>query len=116
MSTQITTGLFQNVASTPFFIPLHQYISEIRLKNLTSSGVTVGSVAGALTSDRIVEAFWCDYMNAGTAQVIQNGTAATGLAPQSVGNLAANGITVFNAAKQPVFAPVAVASFVPGTP
>lgn len=115
MSTQITTGLFQNVASTPFFIPLHQYISEIRLKNLTLSGVTAGGVAGSLTSDRIVEAFWCDYMGAGTAQVMQNGTAANNLAPLSNGFLIKNGFTVYNAATGNTGAVFPIASFTPGT-
>lgn len=115
MSTQITTGLFQNVASQPFFIPLHQYISEIRLKNLTMSGITVGSVAGALTSNRIVEAFWCDYMAQGTAQIVQNGTVAGILAPQQNGIASINGFTVYNAATGNSAAPVALASFTPGT-
>lgn len=113
--TQVTTGLFQNVASTPFFIPVHQYISEIRLKNLTRSGVTVGSVSGSLTSDRIVEAFWCDYMNAGTAQIRQNGTVSGTLAPLNNGVAPINGFTVYNAATGNSAAAVAVASFTPGT-
>jgi len=115
MSTQVVTGLFQNVASTPFFIPLHNYISEIRLKNLTMSGVTVGSVAGALTSTRITEAFWCDYMNQGTAQITQNGTVSGILAPSNNGYAAINGFTVYNAANPPTYPVVAVASFTPGT-
>lgn len=115
MSTQITTGLFQNVASTPFFIPLHQYISEIRLKNLTMSGITVGGVAGSLTSNRITEAFWCDYMSPGTAQIIQNGTVSGILAPSQNGVAAINGFTVYNAATGNSGAPVAIASFTPGT-
>jgi hypothetical protein len=115
MSTQVVTGLFTNVASTPYFIPLENYVSEVRLKNLTMSGVTVGSTAGSLTSTRIVEAFWCDYMNQGTAQIIQNGTVAGILAPMNNGYAAINGITVFNAVNQPTYAPVAIASFTPGT-
>jgi len=115
MSTQITTGLFQNVASTPFFIPLHQYISEIRLKNLTRSGITVGSVAGSLTSDRIVEAFWCDYMAQGTAQIVQNGTVAGILAPQQNGVASINGFTVYNGATGNVGPVLSILSFTPGT-
>jgi hypothetical protein len=115
MGTQVTTGLFQNVASTPFFIPLHQYISEIRLKNLTRSGVTAGGIAGSLTSDRIVEAFWCDYMTSGTAQIIQNGTVAGTIAPMQNGVAPINGITVYNAATGNSAAAVAIASFTPGT-
>ena len=114
MSTQVTTGAFTNVASTPFFVPIPNYISEFRIKNLTRSGVTVGPVAGALTSDRIVKAFWCDYMNQGTAQIVQNGTVAGILAPMQNGVAAINGITVFNAAKPVTYAPVAIASFTPG--
>lgn len=115
MSTQVVTGLFQNVASTPYFIPLENYISEIRLKNLTRSGVTVGSVSGSLTSDRIVEAFWCDYMNNGVAQIIQNGTVSGILAPMQNGVAAINGFTVYNAANPPVYPVVAISSFTPGT-
>lgn len=117
MSVQICTGSFTNVASTPYFIPLKQQVCEFRLKNLTRSGVTVGPVAGSLTSDRIVEAFFNPaYQNNGTAQIIQNGTVAGALAPMQNGNLAQNGITLFNVNKQPVYAPVAIASFVPGSP
>ncbi len=115
MSTQVTTGLFQNVASTPFFIPVHQYISEIRLKNLTMSGITVGGVAGALTSNRITEAFWCDYMSPGTAQIVQNGTVSGILAPSQNGVAAINGFTVYNAATGNSGPAVAIASFTPGT-
>lgn len=113
--TQVTTGLFQNVASTPFFIPLHQYISEIRLKNLTMSGITVGSISGSLTSNRITEAFWCDYMASGTAQIIQNGTVSGILAPSNNGVAAINGFTVYNAATGNMGVAVAIASFTPGT-
>jgi hypothetical protein len=117
MSTQVCTGTFTNVASTAFFVPLEQYISEFRLKNLTRSGVTVGSVTGALTSARIVEAFFNQaYQNPGTAQIVETGTVSGLLAPMNIGNLAQNGFTVFNAANQPSFAAIAIASFAPGTP
>lgn len=115
MSTQVVTGLFKNVASTPFFIPLHNYISEIRLKNLTMSGVTAAGVSGALTSNRIVEAFWCDYMNSGTAQIIQNGTVSGILAPMQNGYAAINGFTILNGASGNIGAAVAISSFTPGT-
>jgi hypothetical protein len=116
MSTQVCTGSFTNVASTPFFIPLEQYVSEFRIKNLTRSGVTVGSVAGALTSARIVEAFFNQaYQNAGTAQIIQTGTVSGILAPMNIGNLAQNGITIFNSYNQPSYPVIAIASFTPGT-
>jgi hypothetical protein len=116
MSVQVCTGSFVNVASTPFFIPLEQQICEFRLKNLTQSNVTVGSIAGVTTGTRIVEAFFnATYMNPGTAQVGQVGTYSGNVAPLSWGNLPQNGFTVFNAANQPVYAPVAVSSFTPGT-
>jgi hypothetical protein len=116
MSTQTCTGTFTNVASTPFFVPLQQYISEFRLKNLTRSGVTVGSVAGSLTSARIVEAFFNQaYQNAGTAQIIETGTVSGLLAPMNIGNLAQNGFTIYNQNNQPVYPVIAIASFTPGT-
>src|SRR6185295_45120 len=115
MSTQITTGLFKTTAAVPFFIPLHQYISEFRLKNLTRSGITAGGVSGSLTSDRIVEAFWCDYMTSGIAQIVQNGTVAGTIAPMQNGVAPINGITVYNAATGNSAAAVAISSFTPGT-
>ena len=118
MSTQICTGTFTNVASTPYFIPLEQQINEFRLKNLTRSGVTVGSVSGSLTSNRIVEAFFNpSYQNAGTAQIIETGTVSGSglLAPMNIGNLAQNGFTIYNAANPITYSAVAVASFTPGT-
>lgn len=116
MSTQITTGLFTNAASTPFFIPLSQQIDEFYLKNLTRSGVTAGGVAGSLTSTRIVEAWFAPrYMTGGTALIKQNGTVAAGVAPLNNGNLPQNGFTIFNAANQAKGPNIAVASFVPGT-
>jgi hypothetical protein len=115
MSTQITTGLFTNVASTPFFIPLTQQIDEFRLVNLTRSGVTAGGISGSLTSDRIVEAeFFPRYMSGGTALIKQNGTVGGVLAPLSNGVLPQNGFTLFNAANQAKGPNIAVASFVPG--
>jgi hypothetical protein len=116
MSTQVVTGLFKTTSASPFFIPLENYISEIRLKNLTRSGVTAGGVAGSLTSTRIVEAFWCDYMGSGIAQISQNGTVSGTLAPLNNGVLPINGFTVFNGANPPISAPIAIASFAPGSP
>jgi hypothetical protein len=117
MSTQVCTGTFTNVASTPFPVPFEGYISEFRLKNLTRSGVTVGSVAGALTSARIVEAFFNQaYQNPGTAQIVETGTVSGLLAPMNIGNLAQNGFTIFNATNQPSYAAIAIASFAPGSP
>lgn len=116
MSTIVTTGSFINTASTPKFIAIPNYISEFRIKNLTRSGVTAGGVSGSLTSDRIVEAFWCDYMANGVAQIIQNGTVSGILAPMQNGLAAINGITIFNAAKQQNGPNISGASFVPGQP
>ena len=116
MSTQVCTGTFTNVASTPFFLPLEQGINEFRLKNLTRSGVTVGSVSGSLTSTRIVEAFFNpSYQNAGTAQIIQTGTVSGILAPMNIGNLAQNGFTIFNPFNPVTYPVVAIASYTPGT-
>ncbi len=116
MSCQVTTGLFTNVASTPFFVPVPNQIVEFRVKNLTMSGVTVGSVSGALTSNRIVEAFTnASYMNPGTAQIIQNGTVSGILAPMQNGYAAINGLTIFNANSPLTYAAVAISSFTPGT-
>ncbi len=116
MSTQVTSGAFVNVASTPFFIPLEQHISFFKLKNLTRSGVTALGVAGALTSARIVRAYWNPYMTAGTAEIEENGTVSGILAPLNVGYAAINGFTIFNAANPPFPGPaIVVNSFTPGT-
>lgn len=116
MTVQIVTGTFTNVASTPYFLPLKQQVNEFYLKNLTRSGVTVGSVAGSLTSDRIVEAYFNPQVqNNNTALIKQNGTVSGVLAPLNNGNLAQNGITIVTDAGFVAPAPVAIASFVPGT-
>lgn len=112
---QITTGAFINTASTPFFIPLSQKINEFRLYNLTRSGITALGIAGALTSTRIVEAYYTPYGTIGTALVKQNGTAASGLAPVSNGSIAQNGFTIVNGGTFVQGPTVAIASFVPGT-
>lgn len=112
---QIVTGAFVNVASTPFFVPVHCQIDEFRLVNLTRSGITALGVAGNLQSDVIAEAeFFPRYMTRGTARVYQNGTTAAPLAPTSIGYLPQNGFTLFDAANQPKGPDIAVASFVPG--
>lgn len=115
--TQVCTGLFKNVASTPFFVPLEQQINEFYLRNLTRSGVTAGGVSGALTSTRIVKGFFNpSYMSNGTALIEQNGTVSGILAPLNIGICAINGFTVINAATQVNGANVSGASFVPGSP
>ncbi len=116
MSTQITTGSFVNVASRPFYLPIPNQIDEFRLVNLTRSGITVGSVSGSLTSDRIVEAeYFPRYMAAGTALIKQQGTVAGILAPISNGFAAINGFTLYDSYKPISYAPVAISSFTPGT-
>jgi len=116
MSSQITTGMFQNVASTPFFLPIPNQIDEFRLLNLTRSGVTAGGVAGSLTSTRIVEAdFFPRYMAAGTALIKQNGTVSGILAPINNGIASINGFTLYNSYSPAAYAAVAVSAFTPGT-
>lgn len=114
MTVQMTQGAFVNVASTPYFVPLSQYISKFVLRNLTRSGVTALGVAGSLTSDRIIEAMWTPYYPAGTALVKQQGTVSGILAPVSNGLAAINGFTIFNAANQALGAAIAVSSYTPG--
>jgi hypothetical protein len=112
MSTQITTGSFVNVASTPFFLPIPNQIDEFRLVNLTLSGYP----SGTPTSDRIVEAeFFPKYMTAGTALIKQQGTSGGGLAPLSNGTAIINGFTLYDSYNPISYAPVAIASFTPGT-
>lgn len=110
MSSQITTGSFTNVASTPFFIPLEQHVSRFDLVNL--------SKLASYTSGRITNATWYDYMANGIA-IVDAPTTITGPLNASAvirTQLAQNGITVFNAAKQTNGAIVSGASFVPGQP
>lgn len=116
MSTQVLTGSFINAAGTSKFIPIEGQISEFTLKNFTLSGITAGGIAGSLTSDRIVEAFYSDYMSAGAALIKQNGTVASSLAPLQNGALSTGGFTVFNANNQQNGPNVSGASFVPGQP
>lgn len=114
--TQICTGSFINVASTPFFIPLEQQVNEFFLKNLTLTGVTAGGKTGALTATRIVEAYFNgNYMTNGTAQIYETTTTSGNHALLNIGNLPQNGITIFNASTQSVGATVAITAFTPGT-
>ena len=116
MSCQILTGSFVNVASTPKFIPITAQINEFRLWNLTRSGVTSQGIAGSLTSDRIVEAFFNpNLMGSGTALIKQNGTVAGVLAPLNNGVAAINGMSLFDSSIYAQGPTIAIASFVPGT-
>lgn len=113
--TQITSGTFINVASTPKFIPLTQGVSKFTLTNLTRSGVTALGVTGNLTTGRIVESVFIPGVTAqGTALIKQNGTVAGVVAPLNNGVAAINGMTYIDAANRTQSAPVALASFAPG--
>lgn len=116
METQIVTGGFVNVASTPFFVPVRCQIDEFRLVNLTRSGITAFGIAGSLSSTLISQAeFFPRYMTQNTALVYQNGTAVGNVSPLSAGNLPQNGFRLFDAANQVKGPNIAIASFVPGT-
>jgi len=116
MTTQIVTGGFTNVASTPKFIPFVGQINQFFLRNLTRSGVTSRGVSGSLTSDRIVEAYFNpNTMTSGTALIKQNGTVSGILAPLQNGIAAINGISLFNATNQALGPEIVVNSFTPGT-
>jgi hypothetical protein len=116
MNSQSISGTFKNLASTPFFIDIRMGISRFYLKNLTMSGETALGVAGALTSNRIVEAFFNpSYMAAGTGIIKQNGTVSGTLAPLNNGVMAINGISYYNAAAPSVGPNIAISSFTPGT-
>lgn len=113
--TQITTGSFKNVASTPFFIPIPNQIIRFHLRNLTVSGMTALGVTGLLASTRISEAFWSPTYSAGTALIKQNGTVSGILAPLNVGIAAINGFTIINGASYMQGATFTINSFIPGT-
>lgn len=109
MSSQITSGSFTNVASTPFFIPLSQKISYFKLVN--------ASKLSSYTSGRITNAEWFDYMGNGIAYVDAPTTITGPLNTNAVirTQLAQNGFTIVNSAN-PLMGPViSGASFVPGT-
>lgn len=110
MSTQITSGSFTNVASTPYFIPLEQHISYFKLVN--------ASKLASYTSGRITNAEWFDYMANGIAFVDAPTTITGPLETSAVirTQLAQNGFTIFNAANQVNGPNVSGASFVPGQP
>lgn len=110
MSSQITSGSFTNVASTPYFLPLEQHISYFKLVN--------ASKLASYTSARITNAEWWDYMANGIAYVDAPTTITGPLNASAVirTQLAQNGFTIFNAANQVNGANVSGASFVPGSP
>lgn len=115
MSTQITTGSFINTASTPYFVPVPNYINRFSIRNLTRSGQTALGVSGSLTSDRIVRAYYTPLYSAGTALIEQNGTVSGILAPLQNGICAINGFTVVNAANPSLGPVIAISSYTPGS-
>ena len=116
MTTQVVNGWFKNVASTPYFVKIPNYVNRFDVWNLTVSGVTSQGVTGLLASDRISRATIIQsVMTNGTALIEQNGTIAGILAPKNNGIAAINGLTIFNAAL-PVNGPnIVINSFTPGT-
>lgn len=108
MSTQITSGSFTNVASTPYFLPLQQKISYFKLVN--------ASKLASYTSGRITNAEWFDYMTNGIAFVDAPTTVTGPLNASAVirTQLAQNGFTIIKGGQYPVGATVAISSFVPG--
>lgn len=110
MSTQITSGSFTNVASTPYFLPLQQHVSYFRLVN--------ASKLASYTSARITSAEWWDYMANGTA-IADAPTTVTGPLNASAvirTLLAQNGITKVTGGAYVQGPTIAIASFVPGSP
>jgi hypothetical protein len=113
--TQITHGSFTNVASTPFYLPIPNLIQSFELWNMTQMDATVGGTAGSTAGARIIRAYFNEYLTQGTALVDQVGTYDGSVAPVYSGNLAQNGFTLFNSYSPAYYAPVAIASFTPGT-
>lgn len=113
--TQITSGSFKNVASTPYFLPIQNLINSFELWNMTQMDATVNGTVGSTAGTRIIRAYFNEYLTQGTALVDQAGTFSGTIAPLSSGNLAINGFTLFNTYAPAYYAPVAIASFTPGT-
>ncbi len=113
--TQITHGSFTNVASTPFYLPIPNLVQEFELWNLTQMDATVGGTAGSTAGARIIRAYFNEYLTQGTALVDVVGTYTGAVAPTYSGNLAQNGFTLYDSYNPAFYAPVAIASFTPGT-
>ncbi len=113
--TQITSGSFKNVASTPYYLPIPNLLNSFELWNMTQMDATVGGTAGSTAGTRIIRAYFNEYLTQGTALVDQAGTFSGTIAPVSSGNLAINGFTLFDSYAPAYYAPVAIASFTPGT-
>ncbi len=112
--TQITTGSFKNVASTPYFIYVPNQILRFRLTNLTVQGMTALGVTGLLASDRIARAFWSPTYTTGQALIQQQGTVAGILAPVNDGICAINGFTIVNGGAYSQGATFTITSFTTG--
>jgi hypothetical protein len=110
MSTQITSGSFTNVASTPFFLPLQQHVSFFKLTN--------ASKLASYTSARITNVEWWDYMANGIAYVDAPTTITGPLNASAVirTQLAQNGISVYDSSVYTQGATIAISSFTPGQP
>jgi len=109
MSTQITSGSFTNVASTPYFLPLQQHVSYFKLTN--------ASKLASYTSARITNVEWWDYMANGIAFVDAPTTVTGPLNASAVirTQLAQNGISLYDSSRYTQGPTIAIASFVPGT-
>jgi hypothetical protein len=113
-STQIVSGTFVNVASTPKYIPIPNQISKFQLWNLTRSGQTALGITGSLTSDRIVEGLFVpSYMASGTGIIKMNGTVAGTIAPYENGVMAINGFSLYDSSIYAQGATFSILSFVP---
>lgn len=105
--TQVTTGSFTNVASTPFFIALEQQVSKFEIINL--------SKLASYTSGRVTNAVWYNYMANGTA-IVDAPTTNTVTGSVIRTQLAQSGISYYNPTLQANGPNISGASFVPGQP
>ena len=65
--TQITSGSFQNVASTPYYLPIQNLIISFELWNMTQMDATVNGVGGSTAGTRIIRAYFNEYLTQGTS-------------------------------------------------
>ncbi len=109
MSTQITSGTFTSVASTPYFLPLSQQIDRFILVNKTK--------LESYTSGRITNAEYWRGMSANKAYVDAPTTVSGPLNASAVIRtyLAQGGFTLFDSSTSSYGATIAVSSFNNGT-